>query len=120
MNLASRDKNVERLKTALSDREVSLMEYFRALKEKAKSHPNPHREAVLEEYRDYYKGLIDCSRDQESALESIITHIEEMSQEDVDRPTTNRNEDQHELTRLRSELGSIRKKIKELSDLIYE
>jgi hypothetical protein len=120
MDLANRDKNVVRLKSALWDREVSLMEYFRALKGKAKSHPNPHRAAVLEEYRDYYKGLIDCSRDQESALESIITHIEEMNQVETDRPSTNKSEDQHELTRLRSELGSVRKKIKELSDLIYE
>lgn len=120
MDLASRDKNVVRLKDALSEREVSLMEYYRALKGKAKSHPNPHREAVLEEYRSYYKGQIDCARDQETALESIIAHIEEMVQEDKDRASTNRTEDQHELARLRRELGTIRKKIREISDLIYE
>ena len=120
MDLASRDKNVVRLKDALSKREVSLMEYFRALKEKAKSHPNPHREAVLEEYRGYYKGQIDCARDQESALESIIAHIEEMVQDEADRASTNMTEDQHEIARLRRELGTIRNKIKELSDLIYE
>ena len=116
MDILNREKAVQQINKAIEDSEQGLEKYFLALKEKNVKEPNPDREEVLKDYKDYYRSILDCKRNQESMLESIVQHINEKGD---DPSITNKREDEKELQRLKRELEAVRNKIRSVTDLIY-
>jgi len=116
MDASNRDNSVQQINQAIEESEQGLERYYLALKEKNKKDPNPDREEVLKDYKEYYRTILDCKRGQESIIESIVEH---MVDKEGDSSNSNRNEDARELQRLKKQLETVRSRIRSVTDLIY-
>jgi len=116
MDILNRERAMQQINKAIAESEQGLERYYLALKAKNIQDPNPDREEVLKDYTEYYRNILDCKRNQEVMLESIVEHINDKA---TNQTNTNKREDEKELERLKRELEAIRKRIKIVTDLIY-
>ena len=93
-----------------------LEKYYLMTKDRAATNPYLE-EYVLCDYRKHYEELWKAKRLHSEALERIIEHIENRIGQGT-TTVTMRTEDEHEIRRVRAELGEVRQRMEELSDLL--
>ena len=110
-NLAIRDQMIVKINCKKRDKEKEFAAQFKDVKVRALD--NQYLKEVLEDYKLYYRTLIDQKRKQQSALENILNYLDIINQ-DQQRNLTQINEDGIEQRRLLAEISKVKGEIDEL------
>ena len=94
-----------------------LATQFSNVRERAVS--NAYLKDVLEDYRRYYKGLLEQKQRQQAMLEQILGHIDGAGQAQQ-RSLTLANEDAVERKQLLAEIGKVKREIDVLLSALDE
>ena len=98
-------------------KEEEMAAQFRDIKER--SVDNRYLREVLDDYKLYYRTLIEQRQKQQAALENILAHLEAVNQ-GQQRNLTQVNEDAVERRRLLAEIGKTKGEIDKLLTTLDE
>ena len=109
--LALQDMMIIDIKCQKKKKENELAAQFKDVKERAIS--NEYLRDVLEDYKLYYRALLEQKQKQYDALQQILKYLEEINQ-GQERNLTQINEDVIEQKRLLVEISKVKGEIDEL------
>ncbi len=110
-NLALHDMMIVDIKCERKRKQKELAEQFEDVKQRATS--NEYLRDVLEDYRSYYRTLLDQKRKQHAALQEILDYLEKINQ-GQNRNLSQIDEDVIEQRRLLNEINKVKQEIDDL------
>ena len=110
-NLALHDMMIVDIKCERKRKQKELAEQFQDVKQRAVN--NEYLRDVLEDYRSYYKTLLDQKQKQHAALQQILNYLEEINQ-GQNRNLSQIDEDAIEQRRLLNEISKVKQEIDDL------
>lgn len=110
-NLALHDMMIVDIKCERKRKQKELAEHFQDVKQRAVS--NEYLRDVLEDYRSYYRTLLDQKQKQHAALQEILDYLEKINQGQK-RNLSRIDEDAIEQRRLLNEISKVKQEIDDL------
>ena len=110
-NLALHDMMIVDIKCERKRKQKELAEQFQDVKQRAVN--NEYLRDVLEDYRSYYKTLLDQKQKQHAALQQILNYLEEINK-GQNRNLSQIDEDAIEQRRLLNEISKVKQEIDDL------
>ena len=110
-NLALHDMMIVDIKCERKRKQKELAEQFQGVQQRAVN--NEYLRDVLEDYRSYYKTLLDQKQKQHAALQQILNYLEGINQ-GQNRNLSQIDEDTIEQRRLLNEISKVKQEIDDL------
>ena len=115
MDTALEDKRIIELAERKKEKNAELKNYFLNVKKRSSS--NEYLREVVDDYRQFYKSLLQHKQDQETALCVISDYLNNLHHHE--NQTNNQiEEDKIEQKRLQKELDHIKDEIAELIEIL--
>ena len=110
-NLALHDMMIVDIKCERKRKQKELAEQFKDVKQRAIN--NEYLKDVLEDYKSYYKALLQQKEKQHAILQELLNYLEEINREQ-NRNLSQIDEDALEQRRLLEEINETKKEIDDL------